>query len=251
MKAPAVILLLALASCSAFVIDPRIVNGTDAREGEFRYVVSLRNNLRHVCGGTILSDRFVLTAAHCVYDNDRGQAANPALYSIQYGSVHISQTEQRSVRVQEIRLAPFNSARLTYDVAVLKLVSPIPNNGLWEPVRLSRNFDTSSQHRGVIVGWGRLWQNGPIPSTLQKLDVQTYTNFVCGLRFDNTHHICFGATIGGACNGDSGTALVVNGEQVGIASFITSTCGVTSSLTPNVYARVPHYYDWIIRNSAN
>nr|CAH7753386.1 unnamed protein product [Callosobruchus chinensis] len=45
--------------------------------------------------------------------------------------------------------------------------------------------------------------------------------------------------------GDSGTALIVDGVQVGIASFITNICGTSNKRYPNVYSRVSSYYDWI------
>lgn len=110
----------------------------------------------------------------------------------------------------------------------------------------------------------------------------------CAASMDNTHHICFGAMSGGACNvrkyfllkillmltkernlkiiwkyqideghefynlfncclqGDSGTALLVDNIQVGIASFITNKCGIATKKHPNVYSRVPTYYNWIL-----
>ncbi|KAF7266472.1 hypothetical protein GWI33_020208 [Rhynchophorus ferrugineus] len=240
-----IILAVFIGACTA--VPLRIVNGTDAHEGEFKYVVSVRSSLSHICGGTILNNRFVLTAAHCVCDDSTPRDAS--LYSIQYGSVNISRDTQRSINVQTIKCGPFTMASLNYDVAVLQLVSAIPAGSNWEPVVLSQSFDSTIQHSGIVVGWGRLWQDGPIPTTLQKLNVRTLTNTICGLRFNNDHHVCLTTTLGGVCNGDSGTSLVVNGVQVGIASFITNTCGTTSALTPNVYARVPTYYSWIIENS--
>lgn len=41
---------------------------------------------------------------------------------------------------------------------------------------------------------------GPIPTVLQKLEVDIYSNLVCGLRFDTREHICFGASVGGVCH---------------------------------------------------
>ncbi|KAF7275532.1 hypothetical protein GWI33_011625 [Rhynchophorus ferrugineus] len=112
-----IILAVFIGACTA--VPLRIVNGTDAQEGEFKYVVSVRSNLAHICGGTILNDRFVLTAAHCVCDDSTPK--DPTPYSIQYGSVHISQDTQRSVNVEAIKCESFNSVSLTYDVAVLQV----------------------------------------------------------------------------------------------------------------------------------
>ncbi|KAJ8975664.1 hypothetical protein NQ317_001004 [Molorchus minor] len=212
-----------------------------------RSMASLRGNLRHTCGATILNEWSVLTAAHCVCD-DFGIPRDPSIYSIQYGSVHISETLERSVQVSKIFCHQFEMERLINDAAVLELAHPIPHDHHWEPVPLASHFDTTKQHRGIIIGWGRLWENGPIPSVLQKLEVEVYSDEVCS-RFDFHQHVCFGAPIGGACNGDSGTALVVEGEQVGIASFITTTCGIASERFPNVYAKVTAFLDFIGEHS--
>lgn len=106
-------------------------------------------------------------------------------------------------------------------------------------------------------------QTEPISHRLQKLSVDIFDDKTCSSSWDNDHHICFGAMSGGACNasvfsffqfnfasqfvlqGDSGTALLVNNEQVGIASFITNKCGIATKKHPNVYSRVASYRKWI------
>ncbi|XP_023310619.1 transmembrane protease serine 9-like isoform X2 [Anoplophora glabripennis] len=227
----------------SYAANIRIVNGTDAREGEFPYAASLRHTARHVCGATILDERHALTAAHCVCEER--WPLDPTFYSIQYGSIHISETFQRSVQVAKIYCNNFNVVRLTYDAAVLVLAQPLSRDYPWQPVTLYRDFDTRVGHRGVIIGWGRIWHNGPIPSVLQKLEVEIYPDSICGRLFEITQHVCFGAPIGGACNGDSGTSLMVEGKQVAIASFITTTCGTANTTHPNVYSKITASLDFI------
>ncbi|KAJ8950136.1 hypothetical protein NQ314_007989 [Rhamnusium bicolor] len=173
-------------------------------------IVSLRRTLRHTCGATILNARRILTAAHCICTDD-GQPQDASVFTIQYGSVRISATTERSIQVSRIHCHDFNLEDITNDVAVLE-------------------------------------NQGPIPTVLQKLDVLVYTDQVCS-RFDPRQHVCFGATVGGACNGDSGTSLVVADEQVGIASFITNTCGIATERYPNVYAKVTAFLDFIDEHS--
>ncbi|XP_019877108.1 chymotrypsin-2 [Aethina tumida] len=235
--------LLIVSLCIAgSLADSRIVNGTNAEEGEFPYAVSLRYNNSHTCGGTILNEKFILTAAHCVCRNSEPRDAS--LYSIQYDVLNITREPVNVVPVETINCNKFSSQRLIYDVAVLELASPIPA-GKWTPVELATELNTGSKQKGVIIGWGRIYHGGPLARTLQKMDVDVFTDKICGRRFDNHHHVCFGAGVGGACNGDSGTALMVDGKQAGIASFITRECGIATEDYPNVYSRVPSYHKWI------
>ncbi|KAJ8950134.1 hypothetical protein NQ314_007987 [Rhamnusium bicolor] len=220
----------------------RIVNGTDATEGEFPYAVSLRRNSSHTCGGTILNEKFILTAAHCVCKNNRPQ--DNSLFSIQYGLLEITDKPENTINIKEINCHEFSSEKLINDAAVLELESPIPQ-GKWIPVKITNEFVTNEKQTGTIIGWGRLYHNGPLSKTLQKINVEIYDDESCGKKYNTLHHICFGVPIGGACNGDSGTALLVNGVQVGIASFITDICGTANIENPNVYSRISTYYDWI------
>ncbi|KAJ8945400.1 hypothetical protein NQ318_016007, partial [Aromia moschata] len=265
--------------------ETRIVNGTDAKEGEFPYAVSLRRNSSHTCGGTILNEKFILTAAHCVCDN--AKPYDNSLFSIQYDMIEIEKAPTNTVNVKKINCHKFSSEKLIYDAAVLELEKSIPK-GLWAPVKLSRKFVTDQTQKGTIIGWGRIHHGGPISKTLQKMEVEIYDDKTCGknLTTNTTFALvplleepvtfsvnnragrnqrewvgsrsrygleeCLGS-VGCAQQrsnytkpcGDSGTALVVDGVQVGIASFITEACGTANKQHPNVYSRISTYYKWI------
>ncbi|XP_030750144.1 chymotrypsin-1-like [Sitophilus oryzae] len=223
--------------------SPRIVNGTDAEEGEFPFAVSLRYKSRHTCGGTILNEKYILSAAHCVCNNQ--EPRNSSYYSIQYGLNKIFPEPINTINISKIYCNQFNSEALIYDSAVLELESPLPDNESWKPVKLAENFVTAEPQNGLIIGWGKTGHDKPISIVLQKLEVDIYDDETCGASMNNVHHICFGALSGGACNGDSGTALLVDDMQVGIASFITNKCGIATKKHPNVYSRVSTYYEWI------
>ncbi|KAJ8970740.1 hypothetical protein NQ317_004888 [Molorchus minor] len=149
-----------------FIAATRIVNGTDAVEGEFPYAVdqsiyittiyrqvSLRRNSSHTCGGTILNERFILTAAHCVCNNRKPQ--DSSLFSIQYDMIEITNLPENTVHVKNINCHKFSTEALIYDAAVLELEEPIPK-GKWAPVKLSENFVTDKSQNGTIIGWGRI-----------------------------------------------------------------------------------------------
>ncbi|XP_076272325.1 chymotrypsin-1-like [Rhynchophorus ferrugineus] len=244
---PLLFLVLFVGYCSASL---KIVNGTDAEEGEFPFMVSLRHGVDHACGGTIINSKHVLTAAHCVCDY--GNAKNTDGYNIQYGSIHITRTYERTMEVEKFICADYNPQLGTNDVAIVRLVSTLPMIDGWQSVYLKNDLKTDFQHDGWVVGWGRLWDAGPIPSVLQKLQVTTLSDSACGTQHDSDHHLCAKSIgpVGGICNGDSGGALIVSGGgQVGIASFITTTCGTTTDVTPDGFSKVSTYYQWIINNS--
>ncbi|XP_018566646.1 chymotrypsin-2-like [Anoplophora glabripennis] len=241
------IILLILCVCHAydiedFAAESRIANGTDAKEDEFPYAVSLRINSSHTCGGTILNEKFILTAAHCVCANCKPQNSN--FFSIQYDVLQITNDSMNSINVKKIHCHKYDSDKNIYDVAVLELEKPIPK-GKWSPVKMANHFVAEEDLSGTIIGWGRLSQDGPRSKTLQKMKVEIYNDETCAKEFDTVHHICFGAPVGGACKGDSGSPLIVEGIQVGIASFITDNCGIANRQNPNVYSRVSTYHDWI------
>lgn len=103
-----------------------IIGGNEASIGQFPYVVSLQNELTaHVCGGGIIEDKFVLTAAHCVVKTN-GQF-NETSYIVVAGIINILQSTTKEIEVEKIYIprnytASINSSKPTdADIAVLKV----------------------------------------------------------------------------------------------------------------------------------
>lgn len=106
--------------------QPKIVNGTDAEISDYPFIVSLQSsndtNSYHSCGGSIINEYWILTAAHCVY------LGNPEAKSVEYFATNISNGEHgdKIAFVEElIWHEGYNSSSLIHDIALVKLKTPI------------------------------------------------------------------------------------------------------------------------------
>lgn len=143
--------------------DDRVINGSTARPGQFPYMVSIRtqfrvNNtpiFRHRCGGSIISDRWVLSAAHCFV------RSNPATKRIFVGAHHIF-NDGTGYAVNRIVNHPnYNGSSLANDITLFHTSRPIQFNNRVRPIPLRRNF-VPAGIAGVASGWGRSWGNSTV-----------------------------------------------------------------------------------------
>lgn len=205
----------------------KVVNGTDAAIQEFPFMVSLRWNNGHSCGGTIINENWILTAAHCI-------GSDPEGCSVQYGE---SVLDRASTNV--VKAAAFYphegydpSNQYIHDIALVKLEEPMSINLHDFKVRLPISgsyFATGTP--AVLAGWGLNATGGVVMPILQKVDLQVFSAFDCGqLHRSKVHYtnICGGIPEGGKgqCSGDSGGPLLVDGVQVGIVSWSVKPCTV-------------------------
>ncbi|KOC58589.1 Chymotrypsin-1, partial [Habropoda laboriosa] len=175
----------------------QIVGGKDAPVGKFPYQVSLRYNGNHFCGGSILSQRDILTAAHCV----------EGLKNVKDITVHVGTTQLKSggesYGVQKIVAhSGFSSTRLVNDVAVIRVDRDIKFSNLVKPISLA----TSGTFEGspcVLTGWGTTRVGGNVPNNLQMIDLVIETQAKCKKAHWRVRdsHICTYTKVGeGACN---------------------------------------------------
>merc|ERR1712012_579079 len=159
----------------------KIVNGWDADQGEWPWIAALMNNGRQFCGGSLITRKHILTAAHCVAHMSRYDVAN---LKVRLGEHAIKQTgetqlfESKAARV--VRHKEFSQQTLHKDVAVITLETEVPDLPNVRPVCLAEfNGPDLAQQTATVVGWGSLRENGPQPNILQEVTVRIWDNKVC------------------------------------------------------------------------
>ncbi|KAG7209474.1 hypothetical protein KM043_015561 [Ampulex compressa] len=236
-----VLLVLCLAAVGYSLPANQIVGGSDAADGVYPYQVSLRLRNRHFCGASIISERYILTAAHCV------ASIKPSLYSrvtVNVGTNQLNTTGTAYGVESIVYHERFDSFFLNDDVAVIRVDSDIKFNSKVQRIGLDTDDITKVGQAALVTGWGRLSYPGIIPNNLQQLFVKIFDQKQCKAlhwRVRQTHICALSKRGEGACHGDSGGPLVAGGVQVGIVSF-GDPCATGS---PDVYTRVSSYRHWI------
>ncbi|XP_059060363.1 chymotrypsin-2-like [Achroia grisella] len=224
--------------------ESRIVGGQDAPEGGIPYQASLRSKLNsHFCGGSILNDRWILTAAHCtVGQSSRSMQVVVGTNSLKTGGDRYSVD---SIIIHQ----DYDSYLITNDVSLIKVTESIEFTDKIKPIALP-DHDTDAGASLLLSGWGRLSYPGFLPNQLQMINLTALSTERCQSLMNKINpvyetQICSLTKSGeGACHGDSGGPLVEDGRIVGIVSW-----GMPCARGyPDVYTRVFAFKDWILDN---
>lgn len=247
-------------------LSPWIVNGQDSSECEWRWQVQLRSNPRAsgaegsfpFCGGTLISDTWVLSAAHCTKPKTKDD------FTVRVGDYNKQtsndgETEWRRVK-RIINHPQYSGQTLRNDFSLIELESAVSINNCVGTACLPDEDDKlTGDEQCWITGWGTVSSGGGTPQILQEAMVGITTNDFCGSKYGagqiTSEMLCAQGTKNGsptdACQGDSGGPLVcrhANGKYY-IHGATSWGKGCAHPDYPGVWARVTEQIDWIRDNT--
>ncbi|KAI7802091.1 ST14 transmembrane serine protease matriptase a [Triplophysa rosa] len=233
----------------------RIVGGQDAVEGEFPWLVSLHiKNMGHVCGGSIINERWLVTAAHCVQDDGKFKYSQPGAWEAYLG-LHTQKSKQTATRrnIKQVIAHPsYNPYTYDYDIAVMELESPVTYSDTIRPICLPSAADVFPAGSTVTVsGWGAIREGGTGANVLQKVSVRVINATVCNKLMNGqvtSRMTCAGILTGqmDACQGDSGGPMIFTiNDRMYLAGVVSWGDGCARKDKPGLYTTVPKFRGWI------
>ncbi|XP_048108022.1 granzyme B(G,H)-like [Alosa alosa] len=218
-----------------------IVNGTVAKEHSRPYMVSVQKNKGHICGGFLVSESFVMTAAHCIT-----WGVN---LTVMVGGHDI--TNQKSgtrIPVKYYHINPGHNVKpLLNDIALLQLAEGAKqsNSVKWISIP-KKDKDIKGAEVCSVAGWGATKTNGPVNNLLLQADVVIVKRKECKQYWNDffSEGMLCARGKAGFCQGDSGGPLVCKNKAVGVVSFNEKN-NCNKPKKPNVYTKISAYLPWI------
>ena len=239
-------------SCGRASQGGRIVNGSDPATGAHPWAVQIALKRKTFCGGTLVTDNFVISAAHCfhkirpsdlrlILGNDRTDRKSP---------------NQQLRRIKQLFIrGDFVQRTYDNDIALVQMDRKVVFSKFIRPLCIPDSNQDYAGEMGTIIGWGRLTHNGKVPGHLKEASVPILPQEKC--KYKSRHlakeisdnMLCAGyddAHID-ACSGDSGGALIkIEDDFKQLIGLISWGIECAKVGYPGVYTRLGPYLEWIV-----
>ncbi|XP_075232437.1 transmembrane protease serine 9-like [Lycorma delicatula] len=231
-----------------------IIGGYKVNYAEFPFVVSLQERLanvffglpelHHFCGGSIISENCILTAAHCFINRSFIERE----FYVVAGMINLYSRFASRLKVKKFIMHPeYKNVECDNDIGILVTEYSLKYNRHIQPVKFALEPIKENQ-TCVVIGFGLTDINKKIISNDLKALIQTVCN--PGICFQNyfflfnpVSEFCAGGIFGlNVCTGDSGSPFVCNGIVYGVVSLGSEKCAASD---PTVYVNISFYNNWI------
>ncbi|KAJ1963357.1 hypothetical protein GGI12_002099 [Dipsacomyces acuminosporus] len=236
----------------------RIIGGTATKEGEHPYIVSvemLLSGSKGLCGGTLIGDRMVVTAGHCMYDSQSSGALEPQNVIVGLGSNN--RNRQTRIRAQAVHLHPqFDPVNIANDIAIIILEQS--SSGRSNTATISvYSGSLPERTRLTALGWG---QTKTTPGVVSVSSVLMRTDIIVGMQGECQQYLSSYVSSDGpqictqnrllpgddTCQGDSGTGVVISSGGryylAGLTSYGSNLAGDPTCALNDGFAIYTHIY---------
>ncbi|KAL7646617.1 UNVERIFIED_CONTAM: hypothetical protein RMT77_001868 [Armadillidium vulgare] len=229
----------------------RIVGGKAADPKDWPWMAALLKieDLSFFCGGVLITDRYVLTAAHCFQEFPFYEA------KVRLGEYDFGTPNENNVsdfNIERFFYPNYNLVTGDNDIALLKLERPTLFGDFISPVCLSPRFGTFENRLGIVIGWGTQQHGGSHSNILREVMIKILKRNECEAAFLGNNPITtnmFCAGLGGrdSCQGDSGGPFLIQepDSRWYVVGIVSRGIGCGQLNQPGVYTKVNNYLDWI------
>ncbi|XP_006727684.1 enteropeptidase [Leptonychotes weddellii] len=234
-------------------VSPKIVGGNNAKEGAWPWVVALYYNGQLLCGASLVSNDWLVSAAHCVYGRNLEPSKWKAILGLHMTS-NLTSPQIVTRLIDQIVINPhYNKRTKDSDIAMMHLDFKVNYTDYIQPICLPEENQAFPPGRICsIAGWGRIIHQGHTADILQEANVPLLSNEKCQQQMPEynitENMVCAGYEEGGidSCQGDSGGPLMCQENNRWFLAGVTSfgyQCAQPNR--PGVYTRVLRFTEWI------